>query len=150
MTTLYRYYLRFFLYCIGLALLCGLLSVFLPLALKGILTIFPFLLALILVLYHFLKLEKRAPTTQETQRFAIGYVLIFWFYNLLGMLISIAFFAQEDPTLWQTVGQYVSEPKFLLTAAGMVLLLSIPMYLVTWWFYGPQAARMAKVMFKPK
>ena len=42
---------------------------------------------------------------------------------------------------------YLQNTQFLLTALIMLLMLAIPLYLITYWFYGKQAQRMAAKMF---
>ena len=37
--------------------------------------------------------------------------------------------------------------RFMLTSLLMLLLIAIPLYLISYWFYGKQAQRMALKMF---
>jgi hypothetical protein len=42
---------------------------------------------------------------------------------------------------------YLKQPQFLSIMLIMLLMLAIPLYLITYWFYGKQAQRMASKMF---
>ena len=42
---------------------------------------------------------------------------------------------------------YVQHPQFMSLMVIMLLLMAIPLYLITYWFYGPQAQRMAAQKF---
>lgn len=57
------------------------------------------------------------------------------------------FFSQNDPEVLKTFVMYLQNTQFLLTALIMLLMLAIPLYLITYWFYGKQAQRMATKMF---
>ena len=145
--SLNKYFLYFFLICLSLSLVAGVLAALLPLGIGGVLTALPYLIAMIIVLYIFLKKQLRAPTPVERQKLSLGYTLIFWGYNLTGVCIGIAFFSRKDPQIWQSFLLYLQQPKFLMTIFVMILLLAIPLYLITYWFYGQQAQRMAAKMF---
>lgn len=147
MISLRLYYLWFFIICLVLTLLTGVLAAFLPNSIGGILTAMPYLIAIILVLFKFLRQQRRAPTAQEQKRFTLVFSLIFWGYNLIGLLGGLYFFSRRDPQVWQNFLLYLQEPKFLLTVLAMWLMLAIPLYLITYWFYGKQAQRMAAKMF---
>ena len=101
---------------------------------------------MILLLYKFLKREQRAPTARETKAIAAGFVGVFWLYNIVGIGIGMLFSSLNDPTLWPYIFSLLKQPMFLLMASLMIVALSVPLYLITWWFYGPQAKRMAKHM----
>jgi len=113
----------------------------------GILTIVPYLAAMILVLYKFLKQQRRAPTLQEQKRISLGFSLIFWGYNLAFLLLGIVLFAKNDPEVWQNFLLYLKNVQFMSIVLTMFLLIAIPLYILTYWFYGKQAERMAKKMF---
>ncbi|WP_445115102.1 ABZJ_00895 family protein [Acinetobacter sp. WZC-1] len=147
MPSLNKYFLWFFLISLGLTLLVGVVAALLPRGMGGVLTVLPYLIAMIIVLQRFLKQQRRAPTTQERKKFTLGYTLIFWGYNLLGMLISIAIFAQQDPQVWQLFLEYMQQPAFISIVLIMIVILALPLYLVTWWFYGRQAQRMAAKLY---
>ncbi len=53
----------------------------------------------------------------------------------------------QDPEIWQNFLLYLQQPQFLSIVLIMALLIAIPLYLLTYWFYGPQARRMAQKMF---
>ena len=147
MLSLNKYFLWFFLICLGLSMVAGVLAALLPMGMGGILTALPYLFAMIIVLYIFLKQQRRAPTDQERKKFTLAYTLIFWGYNFVGVLLGIAIFSKNDPEIWQNFLLYMQQPEFLVTAMIMILLLAIPLYLITYWFYGKQAQRMAAKMF---
>lgn len=147
MVSLTRYFVWFFLFCIVLTCICGVLAALLPQGVGGILTAIPYLIAMIIVLYQFLKREKRAPNQHERKRLTLGFSLIFWGYNLSFLLIGIAIFSRQNPNLWQDFLNYLQQPQFLSVVVIMFLLIAIPLYLITYWFYGQQAQRMAKKMF---
>jgi hypothetical protein len=102
---------------------------------------------MIMVLFKFLKQQRRAPTVQEKKYFALGLSLIFWGYNALGFVIGLVIFARKAPEIWQNFLLYLKQPQFLFTVLAMWLMIAIPLYLITYWFYGAQAQRMAKKMF---
>lgn len=147
MPSLKKYYLWFFLWCLGLSLLSGVVAAWLPVGVGGVLTILPYLVAMIVTLYRFLNQQRRAPSQQERKKLTLGFTLIFWGYNLGFLLLGLALFSRQDPEVWQNFIQYVQQPYFLSLVAIMGLLMAIPLYLLTYWFYGPQAQRMAQHKF---
>ena len=148
MVSLNKYFLWFFLLCLVLTMLAGVLAAILPNEIAGVLTAVPYLFAMIIVLYRFLKQQRRAPTDQERKKLTLGYTFIFWGYNLLGVFAGVWFFSRNDPEIWQTFMAYMQNIRFLSTMSIMLLLLAIPLYLITYWFYGKQAKRMATKMFE--
>lgn len=148
MTALRRYYLTFFVFCLILTLLVGVVAAMLPKGLGGVITAIPYLIAMIIVLFKFLKREKRAPTQQERKKLTLGFTLIFWGYNLLGVLLGLFLFSRKDPEIFQNFLLYLKQPEFMGVVVILFLLLAIPLYLVTYWFYGKQAQRMASRMFR--
>jgi uncharacterized membrane protein YozB (DUF420 family) len=147
MVDLRSYYLWFFLWCLVLTCICGVLAALLPRGLGGALTAVPYLVAMITMLHRFLKRERRAPTAQEQKRITLNFSLIFWGYNLSFLLFGLWWFSRQDPEIFQNFMLYASNSAFLLTVLMMFLLLAIPLYLITYWFYGKQAQRMAQKMF---
>lgn len=145
--SLTRYFLWFFFFCFIFTCICGVLAALLPAGMGGILTIVPYLAAMILVLYKFLKQQRRAPTLQEQKRISLGFSLIFWGYNLAFLLLGIVLFAKNDPEVWQNFLLYLKNVQFMSIVLIMFLLIAIPLYILTYWFYGKQAERMAKKMF---
>ncbi|MDQ1208330.1 preprotein translocase subunit YajC [Acinetobacter baylyi] len=148
MTALRRYYLWFFLICFILTLIGGVIAAVLPAGMGGIVTAIPYLVAMIVVLFQFLKREQRAPTQQERKKLTLGFTLIFWGYNFLGVLLGLVIFARQDAEIFQNFLLYLQQPQFISIALIMILLLAIPLYLITYWFYGKQAQRMADKMFQ--
>lgn len=148
MTALRRYYLWFFLICFILTLIGGVIAAVLPVGMGGIVTAIPYLVAMIVVLFQFLKSEQRAPTQQERKKLTLGFTLIFWGYNFLGVLLGLVIFARQDAEIFQNFLLYLQQPQFITIALIMILLLAIPLYLITYWFYGKQAQRMADKMFQ--
>ena len=143
MTKLRPYYLWFFALCFALTLIVGVIAAFLPASLGGVLTAAPYLVAMIVVLYKFIKQQRRAPTVQEKKKLTLGFTLIFWGYNLCGFLFGLFLFARKDPQVMQAFVTYFSNPQFIALSLVMVLVLAIPLYLISYWFYGKQAQRMA-------
>ena len=148
MVSLSRYFIWFFLYCFVMTCICGVLAALLPAGVGGILTAVPYLVAMILVLYKFLKQQRRAPNDKERMTFTLGFSLIFWGYNLAFLLLGVWIFARTDPTLWQNFLLYIQNPQFMSVVLIMLLLIAIPLYVLTYWFYGKQAQRMADKMFR--
>lgn len=145
--SLTRYFLWFFLFCFIFTCICGVLAALLPTGMGGILTIVPYLMAMILVLYKFLKQQHRAPTDQERKKITLGFTLIFWGYNVFFLLVGLLIFAKNDPDIWQNFLLYIKNPQFMSVVLIMFLLIAIPLYILTYWFYGKQAQRMADKMF---
>ncbi|MCH7315528.1 ABZJ_00895 family protein [Acinetobacter sp. ANC 3882] len=147
MISLRLYYIWFFIICLASTLLAGVLAAILPNSIGGVLTAIPYLIAIIVVLFKFLKKQRRAPTVQEKKRLTIGFSLIFWGYNACGLLLGLLIFARKDPEIWQIFLLYLKQPQFLLTVLAMWFVIAVPLFLITYWFYGPQAQRMANKMF---
>ncbi|WP_038343305.1 ABZJ_00895 family protein [Acinetobacter sp. A47] len=147
MISLRLYYLWFFIICLASTLIAGVLAAILPNSIGGVLTAVPYLIAIIAVLFKFLKQQRRAPTPQEKKRLSIGFSLIFWGYNALGLLLGLFLFARKDPEIWQNFLLYLKQPPFVLTVLAMWFVIAVPLFLITYWFYGPQAQRMAHKMF---
>lgn len=147
MISLRLYYFWFFIICLASTLIAGVLAAILPNSLGGVLTAIPYLIAIIFVLFKFLKQQRRAPTAQEKKRLSIGFSLIFWGYNACGLLLGLFIFARKDPEIWQNFLLYLKQPQFLLAVLGMWFVIALPLFLITYWFYGPQAQRMATKMF---
>ena len=148
MIALTKYYLYFFLLCLVFTLISGVAAALLPNAIAGALTALPYMVAMICVLHIFLKQQQRAPTQSERKKFAVIFVLLFWLFNILGMLAGLWIFSLSDPGLWQDVSLYFYSWRFTLIILGMGLVISLPMFLLTYWFYGKQAQRMAEKMFE--
>ena len=145
--SLNRYFLWFFLFCFIFTCICGVLAALLPTGMGGILTVIPYLTAMILVLYKFLKQQQRAPSNQERKKISLGFSLIFWGYNLAFLLVGILIFSKGDPDILQNFLLYLKNPQFMGVLLVMILFISILLYLLTYWLYGKQAQRMAKKMF---
>ena len=146
MISLRLYYIWFFIICLVSTLIAGVLAAILPNSIGGVLTAVPYLIAIIFVLFRFLKQQRRAPTTQEKKCLAFGFTLIFWGYNICGLLLGLFMFSGKDPEIWQNFLLYLKQPQFLITVLGMWLVIALPLFLITYWFYGPQAQRMANKM----
>ena len=147
MISLRLYYVWFFIICLISTLITGVLAAILPNSVGAVLTTLPYLLAIIVVLFKFLKKQRRAPTMQEKRRLTLGFSIIFWGYNACGLLFGLWLFARKDPEIWQNFILYLQQPKFLLSLVIMWLMLAIPLFLISYWFYGPQAQRMANKIF---
>lgn len=147
MTSLRRYFLWFFILCLIMTLIVGVLAALLPTEFGGILTAIPYLFSMIFVLYLFLKKERRAPSENERKKLTLGFTLIFWAYNILGVIAGLALFSRKDPEVWQNFMLYLQQANFISLILILLLVLAIPLYLITWWFYGKQAQRMAAKMY---
>ena len=97
--------------------------------------------------YIFLKKQKRAPSTKERNHFALVFVFIFFFYNLAFALLGQIFFSMGEPEAWQNWWMQISNGQFIFILIAQLLIYMIPLYLVTFWFYGKQSHRMADKMF---
>lgn len=147
MFTLTRYYLWFFFFCFVYTLVTGLIAAWIPNEIAAALVTTPYLAAMITVLHIFLKRQRRAPTARERKYFTVAFITCFWLFNLIGLLASLVYFAGQDPQIWDSFLSYLGHWQFLAMALGLVLLVSVPMVLITLWFYGKQAQRMALRMF---
>ena len=143
MLSLTRYFLWFFFLCFIFSCVCGVLAALLPTGLGGVLTAVPYLVAMIWVLQKFIKQQRRAPTQAERKKFTLGFSLIFWGYNLAFLLLGLFIFAQADAEVGQNFMLYLQQPQFVTIIVIMFLLVAIPLCLLTYWFYGKQAERMA-------
>ncbi|MFW2124971.1 ABZJ_00895 family protein, partial [Acinetobacter ursingii] len=71
MISLRLYYLWFFIICLVSTLVAGVLAAILPNNIAGILTAIPYLIAIIFVLFKFLKQQRRAPTATEKKKLTL-------------------------------------------------------------------------------
>jgi hypothetical protein len=147
MVALTRYFVWFFVLCIIFTCICGVLAALMPTGMGAILTIIPYLVSMIWVLFKFLKRERRAPTQTERKKFTLGFSLIYWAYNVCFLLLGIVLATRSNPNAWQDLQLYLQNTQFLMIVLIMFLLIAIPLYLLTYWFYGKQAKRMADKMF---
>ena len=147
MAPLKRYFLWFFFVCFILTCVCGVIAALLPMGMGAILTVIPYLVAMIRILFRFLRQNRRAPTQAERKKLTLGFSLIFWGYNLAFLLLGILLATRSNPQAWQDFLLYMQQPQFLSLVVIMVLLFAIPLYLLTYWFYGKQAQRMAAKIF---
>jgi len=143
MVVLTRYFIWFFFLLFVFTCICGVIAALLPQGVGGILTVIPFLIAMVWVLFKFIKREKRAPNTTERKKLVWGINSIFWCFNLLFVFLGIFLFSRNSPEIWEIFTLYLQQPKFMLTIAILFLLIAIPLWVLTYWFYGPQAIRMA-------
>ena len=146
MTSLRPYFLWFFLLSFIITFVIGLIGLFLPIGRGGLLTGFPYLIAMIVVLFKFLKKEKRAPTVAEKHKLSLGFSLIFWGYSLIGFILGLVWASRTNPQVFDDVWTYLQHPRFFAYVLGLFLLLAVPLYFVTLWFYGKQAQRMVNKM----
>ncbi len=146
MLSLGKYYFYFFMLCFVFTMIFGLISVFLP-QLTQVLTAFPYLIAMIWVLFIFLKKQKRAPTSKERNKISLIFILIFFVYNLFFALLGPIIFSMGEPEAWEKWLSQMQNTQLLFELFAQLLIYMIPLYLVTFWFYGKQAHRMADKMF---
>ena len=76
MVSLTRYFLMFFIICLVMTCICGVVAALLPQGLGGVLTIVPYLVAMIVVLFRFLKNMRRAPTQAERKKITLGFTIV--------------------------------------------------------------------------
>ncbi|MGA9697318.1 MULTISPECIES: ABZJ_00895 family protein [Acinetobacter] len=141
-----KYFLRFFIYLILFTLLAGIIAGFLPNVVGQVLTAFPYLIAMILVLFKFIRDEQHAPTKIERNRFSLIFVLIFFLYNYVFAIFGQLIFNFNQPNIFKLWWDFVSQSEFQLLLISRLLIFMIPFYLISFWFYGKQAQRMAKKM----
>lgn len=147
---MFAYFLRFFIYLVLFTLLAGIVSALLPNIVGQIITAFPFLIAMILVLFRFLKQQHRAPTIKERNQFSLIFVVIFFLYNYIFAVFGPLLFNFRVPNVMELWYQQAWNQDFQLLLLSKLLIFMIPFYLVTFWFYGLQAKRMAAKMFPPQ
>jgi len=150
MLALSKYYLYFFFFCVVYTIVTGMIAPMIPNSIAQGLIAVPYIAAMITVLFIFLKQQQRAPTQRERVRFALSYTVIFGAFNLIGVFIGVYAFSRDDPQVWQDFLIYIQNTQFLIIIALMVLLIAISFFLITYWFYGKQAQRMAIKMFGQK
>lgn len=128
-------------------MLAGILAALLPKEVGQVLTALPFLIAMILVLFRFLKNERRAPSKIERNRFSLLYVVIFFLFNYVFAVIGPLIFNLNLPNIWSLWWTAATDAQFQISLLTHLLIFMIPFYLISFWFYGPQAKRMAAKMF---
>lgn len=128
-------------------MLAGILAALFPTEVGQVLTAFPFLIAMILVLLRFLKNEQRAPSTIERNRFSLLYVVIFFLFNYIFAVIGPLIFNLSLPNILSIWWKAATDAQFQMSLITHLLIFMIPFYLISFWFYGPQAKRMAAKMF---
>lgn len=128
-------------------MLAGIVAALLPNVVGQIITAFPFLIAMILVLFRFLKQQQRAPSNQQRNLFSLIYVVIFFLYNYIFAVFGPLLFNLNIPNVLELWAEQAFNSDFQLLLVSKLLIFMIPFYLVTFWFYGPQAKRMAAKMF---
>lgn len=142
-----KYFLRFFIYLVLFTMLAGILAALFPTEVGQVLTAFPFLIAMILVLLRFLKNEQRAPSTIERNCFSLLYVVIFFLFNYIFAVIGSLIFNLSLPNILSIWWKAATDAQFQMSLITHLLIFMIPFYLISFWFYGPQAKRMAAKMF---
>lgn len=145
--SLTRYFVWFFVLCFVFTCICGVLAALMPMGMGAVLTMVPYLVAMIWVLFKFLKRERRAPTQAERKKITWMFSLIYWGYNIAFLMLGIAVATRSNPNAWQDFMLYLQQPQFVSIVVIMFMLIAIPLYLLTYWFYGKQAQRMANKMF---
>ena len=148
MTALTRYFVWFFVLCVIFSCICGVLAALLPTGVGAILTIIPYLVAMAWVLFKFLKQQKRAPTQIERKKITLGFSLIYWLYNIAFLFLGMLIASKSNPNVWQDLALYLQNTQFLMFIVVMFIIIAVPLFLLTYWFYGQQAQRMADKMFK--
>ena len=147
MAVLSKYFLRFFLYCVVLTMIFGFITTLVPNSVARLFTAFPFLIAMVLVLYHLIKKEQRAPTRLERNKISLGLILIFFFYNICFALLGPLLFNWQVENIISIWLSSIGQKEFLFQLIAQLMMYMIPLYVITWWFYGKQAQRMAAKMY---
>lgn len=144
---MWKYLLRFFIYLVLFTMLVGVIAALLPQGMGQVLTAFPFLISMLLLLFRFLKRERRAPSAVERNRFSLIYVLIFFLYNYSFAVLGPLIFNLSTPNVFELWLKQAFNLDFQLLLITRLLIFMIPFYLIVFWFYGTQAKRMAVKMF---
>ena len=147
MLALSKYYLYFFLCCLIFTIVSGMIAPMIPNAIAQGFIAVPYIIAMITVLYIFLKQQGRAPTQPERLRLAFGYTFVLALFNIIGVVLGLYVFAQQDPQIWQDFLIYIQHQQFLMIILAMALVYAVTFFLITYWFHGKQAQRMANKMF---
>lgn len=147
---MFQYFIRFFIYLVLFTMMAGIIAAMTPVTIGQLMTAFPFLIASILVLFNFLKRERRAPSSVERNRFSLIYIFIFFLFNYIFAVIGPLIFNLNLANIWALWWKAATDPQFQFSLISQLLIFMIPFYLITFWFYGPQAKRMAAKMFPPQ
>lgn len=121
----------------------GVIAALTPSFVGQVLTAFPFLIAMIVVLFHFIRKQQRAPTNAERNKIALGFSLIFFSYNMLFALLGPLIFNWKEDNIVQVWLQFITHKQFLFQLIAQLMMYMIPLYIITFWFYGKQSQRMA-------
>lgn len=147
MVSLTRYFLWFFLFCLLFTCICGVVAALLPMGIGAVFTVIPYLIAMIWVLFKFLKQQQRAPTQAERLKMTIGFSCIYWLYNISFLVMGIFIATESNPEALKNFLLYIQNVQFLMIVGTMFLIIAVPLFLITYWFYGKQAERMVLKMF---
>ncbi len=120
MVPLTRYFLWFFFLCFVFTCICGVVAALMPTGMGAVLTIVPYLVAMIWVLFNFLKKEQRAPTQAERKKFTLGFSLIYWGYNLVFLILGIAISATA--TIYEHCRDHVPAHRDSALSADLLVL----------------------------
>ncbi|GAB2678136.1 hypothetical protein GCM10027155_00400 [Acinetobacter apis] len=145
--SLTKYYAWFLLFCFIFTCISSVLRTFFISPISFVLLILPYLVAMVSVLYLFLKQQKRAPTRREMFKFAGMLNLLFWLFNFVGFVLVVLWMAIQDPRIWQYLVTVEPNPQLIALISLFIAIIAVPFYVITLWFYGPQAKRMAQHMF---
>lgn len=148
MAVLGKYFLRFFIYCIVLTMVFGVIAALVPNTIAKVFTAFPFLIAMILVLFYFIKTENRAPTRLERNKISLGFILIFFFYNISFALLGPLLFNWQVDNIVNVWLNFIGQKAFLIQLVVQLMMYMIPLYVITFWFYGAQSERMANKVLR--
>lgn len=145
---LIRYFLWFFFISVIVTCICGVVAALLPQGMGAILTIVPYLVAMLWVLHRFIRQQGRAPTLSERRKITLGFSLIYWSFNAIFLILGIVLASRSNPQVWQDFQLYLQNSQFLMTVLIMFLMIALPLYVLTYWFFGKQAERMAAKKLK--
>ncbi|MEB3754719.1 ABZJ_00895 family protein [Acinetobacter sp. MD2(2019)] len=148
MTSLRPYFLYFFILSLTISCVIGLLAFLLPVGKSGFLTAFPYLIAMIAVLFRFLKKEKRAPSVSEKHKLTLGFIAIFLTYSAIGCLLGLAWALNTNSEIFDDIWHYLTHPRVFFYSFGLFLLLALPLYLTTIWLYGKRAQHLVERMYE--
>ena len=92
-------------------------------------------------------LSVKALSTIERNRFSLLYVVIFFLFNYIFAVIGSLIFNLSLPNILSIWWKAATDAQFQMSLITHLLIFMIPFYLISFWFYGPQAKRMAAKMF---
>src|SRR5690606_10579547 len=103
-----KYFLRFFIYLVLFTMLAGIVAVFLLNIVVLFVSVFPYLIAMILVFFKFIRNEQCVSTQMECNRFCFIFVFIFFLYNYIFAIFGPLIFNFSQPCIFELWQIFVS------------------------------------------